>query len=143
MKIMMIFMVNYNPIKMNCQGGATWKSERKRRGKPAMHTSERGVQRTRTKYGKSICDTGPKKQMKTTDHSKQKRMQKVGDVMDHKKIAYNITEAAAALSLSRQSIYKLIASDPTFPAFHIGKSVRVSVAGLQEWVSAQAGRATI
>ncbi len=54
------------------------------------------------------------------------------------KIALNITETAEALSLSRQSVYKLIATDPSFPAFRVGKSVRVSSAGLQQWVAAKA-----
>lgn len=57
------------------------------------------------------------------------------------KLALNITETAEVLSLSRQSVYKLIQSDKTFPAFHIGKSVRISAEGLREWVRNQNGEA--
>ncbi len=53
------------------------------------------------------------------------------------KMALNITETAEALGLSRQSIYRLIYNDPTFPVLHIGKSVRVSVEGLREWIKKQ------
>ena len=55
------------------------------------------------------------------------------------KMALNITETAEALGLSRQSIYRLIYNDPTFPVLHIGKSVRVSVEGLREWIKNHQG----
>ncbi len=57
--------------------------------------------------------------------------------MKELKMALNITETAEALGLSRQSIYRLIYKDPTFPVLHIGKSVRVSVEGLKEWIKKQ------
>lgn len=53
------------------------------------------------------------------------------------KMALNITETANALGLSRQSIYKLIYNDPSFPVLRIGKSVRISVEGLKEWIKKQ------
>ena len=53
------------------------------------------------------------------------------------KLALNIKETAEVLSMSRQSVYKLIQHDNTFPVFHIGKSVRISADGLKEWVKKQ------
>lgn len=57
------------------------------------------------------------------------------------KIALNITETAEALSLSRQSIYNIIATDNSFPVFHIGKSVRVDAESLKAWVLNQTQKA--
>lgn len=57
--------------------------------------------------------------------------------MQTAKLSYNVTEAAEALSISRQSLYKLMREDRSFPVFHIGKSVRISAEGLQEWVRRQ------
>ncbi len=54
--------------------------------------------------------------------------------MEQIKLALNITETANALGLSRQSIYRLIYSDPTFPVLRIGKAVRISVDGLKIWI---------
>ena len=57
--------------------------------------------------------------------------------MKSDKICLNITEASEQLSLSRQSIYKLINSDSTFPIIHIGKSVRIPSDALSAWVEAR------
>ncbi len=45
----------------------------------------------------------------------------------------NITEVSKALRLSRTKVYQLIASDG-LPVIHFGKSVRVSVWSLQDWI---------
>ncbi len=50
----------------------------------------------------------------------------------------NITEVSKALRLSRTKVYQLIASDG-LPAIHFGKSVRVSVWSLQDWIKQKEG----
>ncbi len=58
--------------------------------------------------------------------------------MAERKLALTITDAAAALSVSRQTVYRYMRDDPTFPLFKVGRSVRISAEGLREWVRHQA-----
>lgn len=55
------------------------------------------------------------------------------------KLAYNPTEAAQALNVSRPTIYALMnrAEDP-LPNFRVGTRRLISVAGLKAWVERQA-----
>lgn len=46
------------------------------------------------------------------------------------------TEAAAAMGISRSRMYELMASG-AIPAIRIGKSARVPVDALREWVTTQ------
>lgn len=55
------------------------------------------------------------------------------------KMALTIPETAEALSVSRQTVYRFMRDDPSFPIFKIGRSVRISMAGLQRWVNEQTG----
>ena len=57
--------------------------------------------------------------------------------MSDQKLALTISEAAAALSVSRQTIWRWTRDDPTFPLFRIGRSVRISTEGLRQWVQQQ------
>ncbi len=50
----------------------------------------------------------------------------------------NITEVSKALRLSRTKVYQLIASDG-LPIIRFGKSVRVSVWSLQDWIKQKEG----
>lgn len=54
------------------------------------------------------------------------------------KIALSIDETAAALGVSRPTVYNLLHRQG-FPAFRVGGRTLVSVEGLREWVAAQAG----
>lgn len=56
-------------------------------------------------------------------------------------LAYSITEAAAALGISRPTMYQLIKREG-FPSFRVGGSsgrVLIPKKGLERWVSAQCG----
>ena len=50
----------------------------------------------------------------------------------------NITDVSKALRLSRTKVYQLIASDG-LPIIRFGKSVRVSVWSLQDWIKQKEG----
>jgi len=50
----------------------------------------------------------------------------------------NITDVSKALRLSRTKVYQLIASDG-LPIIRFGKSVRVSVWSLQDWIKQREG----
>jgi len=52
----------------------------------------------------------------------------------------NITEVSKALRLSRTKVYQLIASDG-LPIIRFGKSVRVSIWSLQDWIKQREGLA--
>jgi excisionase family DNA binding protein len=46
------------------------------------------------------------------------------------------TEAARLLGISRSKLYELLAAGE-IPTIHIGRSVRIPLAQLKEWVNAQ------
>jgi excisionase family DNA binding protein len=49
-----------------------------------------------------------------------------------------IKQVTEHLNISRMTIYRLLAADPTFPRpIRIGRSVRIRADGLLAWVSAQ------
>ena len=52
------------------------------------------------------------------------------------KIALNVTEAAAALGVSRTVLYQLI-HRKDFPAFKIGSRTVIPRAALEEWANSQ------
>lgn len=54
------------------------------------------------------------------------------------RVTLSITETAAALGVSRPTVYTLL-HKRGFPAFRVGGRTLVSVEGLREWVAAQAG----
>lgn len=54
--------------------------------------------------------------------------------MTNDKMALTIQETAEALSVSRQTVYRFMRYDPSFPMFHIGRSVRISANGLNQWM---------
>lgn len=58
--------------------------------------------------------------------------------MDDMKIALSVTETAAALGVSRPTVYTLLHRQD-FPAFRVGGRTLVSAEGLREWVAARAG----
>ena len=58
--------------------------------------------------------------------------------MNDMKIALSVTETAAALGVSRPTVYNLLHRQG-FPAFRVGGRTLVSAEGLREWVAAQAG----
>ena len=53
-----------------------------------------------------------------------------------KKVALSIDETAAALGVSRPTVYNLLHKHG-FPAFRVGGRTLVSVDGLRAWVAAQ------
>ena len=55
------------------------------------------------------------------------------------KLLLRPTEGAEVLGLSRSGFYELLA-DGTIPSITIGKSRRVPVEGLREWVRVQSSR---
>ena len=55
-----------------------------------------------------------------------------GEKRTVERVAYNVTEAAAALGVSRATMYNYINRED-FPAFKVGGRVYVDVAGLREW----------
>ena len=55
---------------------------------------------------------------------------------DLQPLLLNITEVAEVLRLSRTKVYELIAV-AGLPTVRFGKSVRVSVIALQEWIEQQ------
>lgn len=54
------------------------------------------------------------------------------------KVTLSITETAAALGVSRPTVYTLL-HKRGFPAFKVGGRTLVSAEGLREWVASQAG----
>jgi excisionase family DNA binding protein len=46
------------------------------------------------------------------------------------------TEAARLLGISRSKLYELLAADE-IPAIHIGRSVRIPLAQLRDWIDAK------
>ena len=58
--------------------------------------------------------------------------------MSEKKFAMSVSETAAALGVSRPTVYTLL-HKRGFPAFKVGGRTLVSAEGLREWVAAQAG----
>lgn len=57
------------------------------------------------------------------------------------KVTLSVTETAAALGVSRPTVYTLLHRQD-FPAFRVGGRTLVSAEGLREWVAAQAGGET-
>ena len=60
---------------------------------------------------------------------------------DVDRILYRPAEAAEAIGVSRSRIYELINSK-TIPSIRVGKTVRVPVDKLQQWVNEQAAERT-
>lgn len=54
------------------------------------------------------------------------------------KVALSIDETAAALGVSRPTVYNLLHRQG-FPAFRVGGRTLISADGLRAWVAAQAG----
>ena len=54
------------------------------------------------------------------------------------RVTLSITETAAALGVSRPTVYALL-HKRGFPAFKVGGRTLVSAEGLREWVASQAG----
>ena len=52
------------------------------------------------------------------------------------RLAYTVTEAAAAAGVSRPTLYRWM-NAPGFPAFRIGGTVRVPVDAFNEWLRLQ------
>jgi excisionase family DNA binding protein len=50
-----------------------------------------------------------------------------------------INQTAAYLGCSRDKVYRLLNSDPTFPARRVGGSWRIDPGKLQDWLEAQPG----
>ncbi len=57
--------------------------------------------------------------------------------MSEEKFAMSVSETAAALGVSRPTVYSLLHKQG-FPAFRVGGRTLVSVDGLRAWVAAQA-----
>ena len=55
------------------------------------------------------------------------------------KMALTVTETAAALGVSRPTVYQLMRQDG-FPAFRVGTRWLISREGLARWVAAQAAQ---
>lgn len=57
--------------------------------------------------------------------------------MSEEKLAMSVSETAAALGVSRPTVYTLL-HKRDFPSFRVGGRTLVSVDGLRAWVAAQA-----
>lgn len=57
--------------------------------------------------------------------------------MSEEKLAMSVAETAAALGVSRPTVYNLLHKQG-FPSFRVGGRTLVSVDGLRAWVAAQA-----
>jgi excisionase family DNA binding protein len=57
------------------------------------------------------------------------------------KLALTVPQAATALGFAEATVWKYIANG-TLPSFKLGKSRRIPVDALQEWIRAQAEQAT-
>ena len=57
--------------------------------------------------------------------------------MSEEKFAMSVSETAAALGISRPTVYTLLHRQD-FPSFRVGGRTLVSVDGLRAWVAAQA-----
>lgn len=55
------------------------------------------------------------------------------------RVTLTVTETAAALGVSRPTVYQLI-KRADFPVLHVGGRTLISSDGLREWVAAQAER---
>lgn len=55
------------------------------------------------------------------------------------RVALTVTETAAALGISRPTVYKLLRR-ADFPGFRVGSRQLVSREGLARWVAEQSGR---
>ncbi len=53
---------------------------------------------------------------------------------NNNRILLRVPEAADLLGLSRATLYALLAGDSQIPVVRIGRSVRIPLAGLQQWV---------
>lgn len=53
---------------------------------------------------------------------------------NNNRILLRVPEAAQLLGLSRATLYALLAEDNQIPVVRIGRSVRIPLAGLQQWV---------
>lgn len=62
--------------------------------------------------------------------------------MATEKLTLTVTETAAALGISKPTLYQIIHSEG-FPSFKIGNRVVVSRAGLERWVQEQAAKAVM
>lgn len=51
------------------------------------------------------------------------------------KLAFNVKEAAEALGVSRDTIYRLIYTDKDFPAHRLNSRFLIPIRGLEEWVN--------
>ncbi len=60
--------------------------------------------------------------------------------MIQEKVALNITEAAAALGISRSTLYSELLRRDDFPAFKIGGRVVIPKKRLEEWAAEQGMR---
>ena len=61
-------------------------------------------------------------------------------VKQNERLTFNVSEAAAALGISRPKMYELLRSGE-IPSFQIGTRRLISRAGLAEWVERQSGGA--
>lgn len=61
-------------------------------------------------------------------------------IQQHEKLIYSATEAAAALSVSRPTLYKLLRTGD-IPSFSVGTRRLIPRAGLVEWIEKQTGGA--
>jgi excisionase family DNA binding protein len=50
------------------------------------------------------------------------------------RLALRPREAAERLAVSERSVRTLLAEDPTFPRFYLGRLVRIPAKGLEAWV---------
>ena len=58
-------------------------------------------------------------------------------VQSMERVAFTVSEAAAALGISRPTMYKIIRRED-FPAFRVGTRTLIPRAGLERWVEQQA-----
>lgn len=61
--------------------------------------------------------------------------------MPDEPVSISVKAAAERLGVSTRKVYQLAQTDPSFPAYKIGRRTVVSVEGLREWDAKQRERA--
>ena len=56
------------------------------------------------------------------------------------RLALKVEEAAGRLNCCVRTVRTLLATDPSFPRFYLGRAVRLPEGGLREWVEEAARR---
>lgn len=63
-------------------------------------------------------------------------------MMEVKKLTYTVIEMAEALNISKNRAYELVKIEG-FPVVYIGKSIRIPIVALNQWLNSNIGKTII